>query len=61
MISCYAPPSWSFARFGAFLERIGAVIRNGLRFALIVAGEFNAKSSEWGSRQPNPRGGALAD
>lgn len=45
--SCYCSPNVPFAEFEAFLRRLEASIREAL-CPVIVAGNFNSKSQEWG-------------
>jgi len=51
------------AQFARRLDAIGECLRGRLLLTcpVLVAGDFNAKSSLWGSLQPNAKGGILAD
>jgi len=48
LYSCYCSPNVSFADFEAFLDGLETSIR-GATCPVIVAGEINSKSLEWGS------------
>ena len=57
--SCYAPPRWSTEQFARMIDRAtGELI--GLS-PLVVAGDFNAWATEWGSRRTNQRGRILLE
>jgi len=58
--ACYWSPNTEFTQFIDFLDRLEASIRtaNGM---VIVAGDFNAKSPEWGDHREDAKGRALAD
>lgn len=57
--SCYAPPRWSTERFGRMLDRLSDVLTG--KGPLVVAGDFNAWSTLWGSRETTTRGQDLLD
>lgn len=57
--SCYAPPRWSIEQFTRMVDRV-TVELTGLR-PVVVAGDFNAWATEWGSRCTNPRGQILLE
>lgn len=60
LYACYWSPNTEFTQFIDFLDRLEASIRiaNGM---VIVAGDFNAKSPEWGDHREDAKGRALAD
>jgi len=58
--SCYWSPNSTFQDFENFLYRLGCSVR-GSNQPVIVGGDFNAKSGEWGSPIENAKGKALAD
>lgn len=61
--SCYWPPCKrpeDFARYEDFLNRLEASVRSGSG-PVVIAGDFNAKSPEWGDPREDDRGRALAD
>lgn len=57
--SCYAPPRWSIERFGRMLDRLTDVLAG--KSPIVVAGDFNAWSTLWGSRETNRRGQDLLE
>ena len=57
--SVYAPPSSSLEEFKALLDRLLDDARE--RRPLVIAGDFNAWATEWGSRVTNQRGEVLLD
>ncbi|XP_071442535.1 uncharacterized protein [Hetaerina americana] len=58
--SCYSPPSDDFEEFARLLENIGASARSS-RLPVVIAGDFNAWATEWGSKKTNARGRALLE
>ncbi|KAE9542319.1 hypothetical protein AGLY_003446 [Aphis glycines] len=61
--SCYYTPNCSLQEFDAFLSGLEASVRlhPGDRADLVVAGDFNAHSAEWGSATDDARGSLLSD
>ena len=57
--SCYMPPSWSLDQFKTILDRLVEDARD--RNPLIIAGDFNAWATEWGSRHTSAKGVALLE
>ncbi|XP_054746791.1 uncharacterized protein LOC129251477 [Anastrepha obliqua] len=60
IISCYLTPSDSIADFQAKLDNIEDTARQ-ISGHTIIAGDFNSKAMEWGSRTTNPRGQRIID
>ncbi|XP_070068041.1 uncharacterized protein [Drosophila takahashii] len=52
--SCYLPPSWSLKDFSEAIDNL--VIDASLHSPAMVAGDFNAWATEWGSAYTNARG-----
>lgn len=61
IFSCYCRPGTTINEYALFLSELEAAIRGRGVCELIVAGDFNAWSVEWGSRTNNPRGQLLSD
>ncbi|CAB0027841.1 unnamed protein product [Trichogramma brassicae] len=59
IFSIYAPPRLSHEEFTGLLSNIVDEARG--KTPILVAGDFNAWSTEWGSRETKPRGEALLD
>ncbi|CAB0031184.1 unnamed protein product [Trichogramma brassicae] len=59
IFSVYAPPRLSNAEFSALLANVVEEAQH--QRPLIIAGDFNAWSTEWGSSETKPRGVALLD
>ncbi|XP_050099231.1 uncharacterized protein LOC126579726 [Anopheles aquasalis] len=57
--ACYAPPRWSIEQFQCMLDEMVGVLDR--RRPLLVAGDFNAWSTAWGSRRTSPRGHRLEE
>ncbi|CAB0037844.1 unnamed protein product [Trichogramma brassicae] len=57
--SVYAPPRLSERKFSALLANITEEARG--RRPLVIAGDFNAWSTEWGCRETRPRASILLD
>ncbi|CAB0038006.1 unnamed protein product [Trichogramma brassicae] len=57
--SVYAPPRLSEREFSALLANITEKARG--RRPLVIAGDFNAWSTEWGCRETRPRASILLD
>lgn len=58
--SCYWSPNTDFASFENFLDRLETSIRSS-ESPVLVAGDFNAKSPEWGDHREDQKGRLLAD
>lgn len=58
-LSCYAPPRLQQTQFEELLDRIVRLAR-GIH-QIVIAGDFNAWATEWGSRWTNTRGYTLLD
>lgn len=57
IFSCYMPPSLQLREYESILDNL---VRDALLAKPhIIAGDFNAWSTEWGSKKTNPRGSAL--
>ena len=54
LVSCYARPSASINEFEHFLLQLSLMTRS--KSPIIIAGDFNAWSTAWGSRSTNHRG-----
>lgn len=61
VIGVYFSPNKGLAEFEALLADLGAFVGQTLPCAILVAGDFNAKSSAWGSSVTDVRGRALQD
>ncbi|XP_066909029.1 uncharacterized protein [Halyomorpha halys] len=59
IFSCYAYPSTTIADFANLLDRI--VLEASCHNPTIIAGDFNAWATEWGSRITNRRGEVLLE
>ncbi|CAB0042278.1 unnamed protein product, partial [Trichogramma brassicae] len=59
IFSIYAPPRLSHEEFTGLLSNIVDEARG--KTPILVASDFNAWSTEWGSRETKPRGEALLD
>ncbi|XP_022175282.1 uncharacterized protein LOC111037193 [Myzus persicae] len=59
--SCYYSPNCQIWEFTAFLDDLDRSLRLHARQGVILADDFNAKSSIWGSRTNDRRGELLAD
>lgn len=60
LYSCYLPPSDNIDTFAGTLEAIVASARTS-RLPVVVAGDFNAWATEWGSSRTNTRGRLLLE
>jgi len=60
LCSCYISPNVRFPEFEAFLSNLEASVM-GATGPVVIAGDFNSKSPEWGSPIEDRRGRALAD
>ncbi|XP_058127472.1 uncharacterized protein LOC131285781 [Anopheles ziemanni] len=57
--SVYAPPSWPVVKFEEFLDKLSIELVG--RGSVVVGGDFNAWSVEWGSKTTNQRGSSVAE
>lgn len=60
IVACYISPNSSRFEFLEFLDETGDAVRT-IGSRIIVAGDFNSKSTLWGSRRTDDRGAALED
>jgi hypothetical protein len=58
--SCYRSPNCTIDEFADYIDRLFSSVRTSA-VPVIVAGDFNAYSPEWGSPDENQRGSLLAD
>ena len=58
--SCYLPPSLTIEEFLRSLDSIATSTRAS-QLPVVIAGDFNAWATEWGSTKTNHRGQALLD
>ncbi|XP_032690720.1 uncharacterized protein LOC116853670 [Odontomachus brunneus] len=56
VVALYAPPRWRRVDYEAHLDRVSGVIRRCAPHPVVVAGDFNAKSTAWGSPATSVRG-----
>jgi hypothetical protein len=61
LVGVYVSPNISMEEFEAWLEEVSAVVRQLLPGWILVAGDFNAKSTDWGSPATDVRGEMLGD
>lgn len=54
---CYAPPRLSITEYEGMLDDIVRVLYN--KRPIVIAGDFNAWSTLWGSKETNPRGHSI--
>ncbi|KAL4082665.1 hypothetical protein QTP88_029726 [Uroleucon formosanum] len=59
--SCYCTPNCTVQEFDLFLGGLEESIRNKPSTNIIVAGDFNSHSAEWGSARTDTRGSMLSD
>lgn len=58
-VSCYASPSWTLGRFREFLDSVETEAR--AHSQIVLAGDFNAWHTAWGSARNKPKGEELKD
>jgi len=61
VFSCYWRPGTTLQEFASFLADLEVAIHANDSPKVVVAGDFNAWNTEWGSRTNNPRGRLLSD
>ncbi|XP_025267607.1 uncharacterized protein LOC105250072 [Camponotus floridanus] len=61
VVGVYFSPNRDQAEFRAYLDRVATAIRRQLPGPVLVAGDLNAKSAEWGSPVTDARGLDLAE
>ena len=61
MVGVYVSPNSGWAAFEEFLDGIGDCVRRHFPRQILVLGDFNAHSAEWGNPRTNARGRALSD
>jgi hypothetical protein len=60
-IGVYFSPSKTISEFESFLDQLTIAVRRASQHPLIVLGDFNAKSTAWGSRCTDMRGRAVEE
>lgn len=60
VFSCYFSPNRDLAQFTSFVDRLNHAVR-ATRGRLVIAGDFNAKSTQWGCARTCNRGRILDD
>lgn len=58
--SCYWSPNTDIDSFQRFLDCLETSVRSS-KFPVVIAGDFNAKSGEWGDYREDARGRLLSD
>ena len=61
VVSVYASPNANIASFREQLDRIRDSVLPWMKQDVLIAGDFNAKSTLWGSPRTNPRGDTLVE
>ncbi|KMQ86470.1 reverse transcriptase [Lasius niger] len=61
VVGVYFSPNRDLTQFSAYLDRLAVVIRRQLPGQVLVAGDLNSKSEDWGSPVSNARGRVLAE
>lgn len=57
--SCYAPPRWPIERYTRMLDKLADALIG--KTPAVIAGDFNAWSTQWGSRETTRRGQDLLE
>ncbi|XP_060820307.1 uncharacterized protein LOC132909468 [Bombus pascuorum] len=61
VVGIYVSPNIGLAPFGDFLDRVGECVRRCLPRQVLVLGDFNAHSTQWGNTRTYTRGSWLTD
>lgn len=61
IVSCYVSPNAGACDLLAFLDELGDALQDFGRRRVIICGDFNCKSSAWGSSTTNRKGQILAE
>ncbi|KOB77016.1 reverse transcriptase [Operophtera brumata] len=61
VVGCYISPNCTLVEFEVYLDAVGNCIRRCLPRPVLLLGDFNAHSREWGSPQDNPRGETIVE
>lgn len=61
VVAVYVSPNIDLAAYGDFLDRVGECVRRCLPRQVLVLGDFNARSTQWGNPRTNSRGRMLTD
>nr|XP_033188909.1 uncharacterized protein LOC117156205 [Bombus vancouverensis nearcticus] len=61
VVAVYVSPNIDLAAYGDFLDRVGECIGRCLPRQVLVLGDFNAHSTQWGNPRTNSRGRMLTD
>jgi hypothetical protein len=61
VVGVYVPPNSGLTAFGDFLVGFGECVRRCVPRQLVVLGDFNSHSTQWGNPRTNARGRCLTD
>ena len=61
IVGIYVSPNSGVASFGDFLDEVGDCVRRCMPRQVLVLGDFNARSSQWGDTRTDSRGRMLTD
>ncbi|XP_033363348.1 uncharacterized protein LOC117241589 [Bombus vosnesenskii] len=61
VVAVYVSPNIDLAAYGDFVDRVGECIGRCLPRQVLVLGDFNAHSTQWGNPRTNSRGRMLTD
>jgi hypothetical protein len=61
VVAVYVSPNSGLATFGNFLDDVGECVKRCIPGQVLVLGDFNAHSTQWGNSATNTRGRWLTD
>ena len=61
VVGVYAPPSLTLEDFERLMDRLRDTVARYLPQQVLIMGDFNAKSTQWGPTKTNAKGRAMAE
>lgn len=61
IVSYYSSPNCPLAEYEAFIDQLGDLVRSSRGSSMVIGGDFNAHSANWGCSSEDTRGLMLSE